>query len=107
MISDFSSIIFDFICRKKPYILYIPDIYDPQLENIYVKNYINIINSFKKDLFHFENKYFEVNETINKIIYYVNNNFILEKKLEDFYNKFSFKSGSNIKDFINYLINLK
>jgi hypothetical protein len=107
VISDFSSIIFDFICRKKPYILYIPDIYDPQLENIYVKNYIKIINSFKKDLFHFENKYFEVNETINKIIYYVNNNFILEKKLEDFYNKFSFKSGSNIKDFINYLINLK
>ena len=36
VISDFSSIIFDFICRKKPYILYIPDIYDPQLENIYV-----------------------------------------------------------------------
>jgi CDP-glycerol glycerophosphotransferase (TagB/SpsB family) len=106
VISDFSSIIFDFICRKKPYILYIPDIYDPQLENIYVKNYIKIINSFKKDLFHFENKYFEVNETINKIIYYVNNNFILEKKLEDFYNKFSFKSGSNIKDFINYLIKL-
>ena len=106
VVSDFSSIIFDFICRKKPYILYIPDAYDPQLENIYVKNYIKIINSFKDNLFHFENKYYEINETVNKIIYYINNNFNLEKKLVDFYNKFSFKSGNNIKDFINYLTNL-
>ena len=36
VVSDFSSIIFDFICRKKPYILYIPDAYEPQLKNIYV-----------------------------------------------------------------------
>ena len=93
--TDFSSIIFDFICRKKPYILYIPDAYDPQIENIYVKNYFKIINSLKNDLFHFQNKYFKVDETINKIIYYINNNFNLEKKLKEYYKKYSFKSGNN------------
>lgn len=103
LVTDFSSIIFDFICRKKPYILYIPDAYDPQIENIYVKNYFKIINSLKNDLFHFQNKYFKVDETINKIIYYINNNFNLEKKLKEYYKKYSFKSGNNIKDFIKYL----
>lgn len=106
VVSDFSSIIFDFICRKKPYILYIPDAYEPQLKNIYVNNYFTIINSLKNGFFHFENTFFDSNETINKIIYYINNNFNLEKKLEDFYNKFSFKSGNNINDFIKYLNNL-
>jgi CDP-glycerol glycerophosphotransferase (TagB/SpsB family) len=96
VVSDFSSIIFDFICRKKPYILFIPDVYEPQLKNIYVNNYYTIINSLKTGFFHFENVFLDLNETINKIIYYINNNFNLEKKLEDFYNKFSFKSGNNI-----------
>jgi len=106
VVSDFSSIIFDFICRKKPYILYIPDAYEPRLKTIYVSNYFKLINSFKNGLNHYENTFFDIKETINKIIYYINNNFNLEKKLEDFYNKFSFKSGNNIKDFIKYLNNL-
>ena len=75
VVSDFSSIIFDFICRKKPYILYIPDAYEPQLKNIYVSNYFKLINSFKNGLYHYENTFFDIQETINKIIYYSNNNF--------------------------------
>ena len=106
LITDFSSIIFDFICMKKPYILYIPDAYDPQIENIYVKNYFKIIKSLKYNLFHFKNIFLDVNETINKIIYYINNNFNLEQILKDYYNEFSFKSGNNIKEFIKYLIKL-
>ena len=107
VITDFSSIIFDFICRKKPYIIFIPEAYDPQIKNIYVKKYYNIIKRFKNNSLNYENKFFEVNKAINKIIYYINNNFILEKKLEQFYKKFSFKSGNNIKDFIKYLNDLK
>ena len=106
VVSDFSSIIFDLICRKKPYIIFIPDAKDPEIKNIYENNYYEIIDSMKKDSF-FENKFFEVNQTVNKIIYYINNNFKLEEKLEKFYKTFLFKSGHNIQDFIDYLIKLK
>ena len=54
----------------------------------------------------FENKYTNLNETINKIIYYINNNFNLEPKLVKFYDSFGFKNGSNINIFIEYLKNL-
>ena len=54
----------------------------------------------------FENKYFEINETINKIMYYINNNFKLEPKLEDFYNSFNLKNTDFINNFINYLKDL-
>ena len=107
VITDFSSIIFDIICREKPYIIFVPDANDPQLIDLYNKNDYYTIQSFKKNTFKFENIYFEVNETINKIIYYINNNFILNKKLKKFYKNFSFKSGNNTNDFISYLINLK
>ena len=105
VVSDFSSIIFDLICRKKPYIIFIPDANDPKIKKIYDYNYYKIINSMKKDKF-FKNKFFNVNETVDKIIYYINNNFKLEKKLLKFYEEFSFKYGHNIKDFIDYLIKL-
>ena len=107
LISDFSSIIFDIICRKKPFIIFVPDANDPNIKNIYTKPYYNIILSLKNNIYNFSNQYFEVNETINKILFYVNNNFQLEKKIKKFYKRFGFKSGNNIKDFIKYLINLK
>lgn len=107
VITDFSSIIFDIICRKKPYIIFIPDANDPQIKNIYKRKIYKIINSFKKNNFKFENVYLKVNETVNKIIYYINNNFTLDKKLKKFYSTFSFKSGNNIKEFITFLKNLK
>jgi CDP-glycerol glycerophosphotransferase (TagB/SpsB family) len=39
IITDFSSIIFDIIVRKKPYIIFIPDSDDPNLHNIYIDHY--------------------------------------------------------------------
>ena len=107
IVSDFSSIIFDIICRNKPYIIFIPDANDPQLKYIYNRNINEIIKSFKNNIFQFENIYFELNETINKIIYYIKNNFTLDTKLKKLYTTFSFKSGNNIKKFISYLKNLK
>ena len=35
IVTDFSSIIFDIIYRRKPYIIYIPDANDPIIKNIY------------------------------------------------------------------------
>ena len=107
IVSDFSSIIFDFMYRRKPFILYIPDAYDTMIKHIYSKDYYNIIDSFKNGTFKFENIYFEIDDTVNKIIYYINNNFNLEPKMVKFYNSFSLKEENSIKEFINYLKNLK
>ena len=107
LVSDFSSVIFDLIYRRKPFIIYIPDLEDPKIKDLYVKDYYNLIESIKNGTIEFENKCFSINETINKIIYYINNNFSLEKKLENYYNNFNFKKDKNINKFINYLKNLK
>ena len=106
-VSDFSSIIFDLIYRRKPIIIYIPDSNDPQIKDLYYKEYYNIIDSMKNGKIYFENLYFNLNEVINKIIYYINNNFKLEPKLEKFYDSFELKKGNNINKFVNYLKNLK
>lgn len=107
VVTDFSSILFEMIYRRKPFIFYIPDIDEPKLEEIYKTDYYNLINSIKNGTIRFENKYANINKTIDKIIYYINNNFQLEKKLKKFYDSFSFKKGNNIKKFMNYLKSLK
>ena len=103
VISDFSSIIFDLIYRRKPFIIFIPDANDPEIKDIYTKNYYELIECLKNGTIEFMNKYFDVNETVNKIIYYINNNFKLEPKLKKFYDSFQFKSGHYINKFIRYL----
>ena len=105
IVSDFSSVIFDMIYQGKPYIMFIPDAYDNKIKYIYENGYFEIINSLKNGTIHFENKYFNVNETVNKIIYYIKNNFILEPKLKKFYDSFEFNCKNSTNRFINYLLN--
>ena len=107
LITDFSSIIFDFMVCNKPFIIYIPDSDDINIKERYSKNYYNIINNLKKGKIYFENKFFNIQKVINKIMYYINNNFKLDIKLKKFYNKFKLKGGNNIKYFVDYLIKLK
>lgn len=102
LITDFSSIIFDMIYREKPYIIFIPDANDPNIKYIYWNRSFEVINSFKRNEYHFENIYFNLNETINKIDYYINNDFQLDSKLQKLYNRFNFSHESSIKKFINY-----
>ena len=106
VVTDFSSIVFDIMYRKKPFIIYVPDSNDPKIKEIYTKDYYELIESLNNGTIYFENKYFNLNETINKIIYYINNNFTIDPKLEYFYNSFGFKSGNNINKFIDYLKNI-
>ena len=103
VISDFSSIIFDFIYRNKPYIIYIPDADDPEIHNIYSNEYFELIESMSNNSFKFENIFFDINQTINKIIFYINNNYTLDYKLNNFYKSFNLKQGNNIEKFIDYL----
>ena len=107
VVSDFSSIIFDFMYRNKPFVIYIPDAKDPQIKKIYKNDYYELIESLKNGTIYFENKYFYINETVNKIIYYINNNYILDSKLKMFYDSFGFKRENSIDKFVYYLKNLK
>ena len=103
VISDFSSIIFDLMYREKPFIIFVPDAEDPQIKDLYTSDYYDLIQSIKNGTIEFENKFFTVNETVNKIIYYINNQFLLESKLEKFYKSFGFKKRKSINQFIKYL----
>ena len=104
IVTDYSSIIFDIIYRRKPFIIYIPDINDPMNKENYKNDTYNIINNFANHDFKFENIFFDVNSTIGKINYYINNKFQLEEKLIQFYDLFNFNNNKNINDFLNYIL---
>ena len=106
VITDFSSIIFDIMIRNKPYIIYIPDSNEPNIDNIYDENYCNIIKRLRNGTINFQNRFFNVESTVNKILYYINNNFVLEPSLMNFYNKLNLTGGNNTNNFIIYLKNL-
>ena len=56
-ITDFSSIIFDFIYRRKPFIIFIPDYNDTLISDNYKKYYFELIQSIKNGTIEFENKF--------------------------------------------------
>ena len=66
IITDFSSVIFDFIIRKKPYIIFIPDSNDLNLKKIYSESYYNKINYLKNGSV-FQNIFIKLNDTVDKI----------------------------------------
>ena len=67
----------------------------------------SIDSSFNDDLItKFENKVFSSFETVNKMIFYIQNNFALDDKLERFYQQFGFKMEKSIDKFIDYLVKL-
>ena len=106
IVTDFSSIVFDIMYRRKPFIIYIQNSKDEKIKDIYTRDYYDLIESMNNGTIYFENIFFNINQTINKIIYYLHNNFTIETNLIKFYDSFQFKSGNNINKFINYLINL-
>ena len=106
VVSDFSSIIFDLMYRRKPFILYVPDGNDPEIKKIYTDDYINLINDMNQKKFKVENLVFTVKETIDKMISYIDNDFAIDEKLKKYFEVFGIKKGNNIDTFIDYLTNL-
>ena len=107
-ITDFSSIIFDFIYRKKPFIVYIPDYNDTLINDNYKKYYVELIQSIKNGTIEFENTFFDIVSVVNKIIFYQKNNFQLDEKLIKFYDSFNLnKKANNIYEFIKYIKKIK
>ena len=106
-ITDFSSIIFDFIYQRKPTIIYIPDYNDTLININYKKTYYELIQLMKNGTILFENQLFNIDSVINKIIFYLKNNFKLDKKLEIFYDSLNLKQNNNVYEFIKYIKNIK
>ena len=92
--------------QKKPFIMFLPDSEDSNINKLYNSNYYKLIRDLKEGKIDFMNKYFTVNQTVDKIISYINNNFKIENELFDFYQSFNLTCGNNTSKFINYLENL-
>ena len=87
-------------------ILFIPDGLDPDLENIYTKEYYETINKIKNGSIYLDEVFLELKKARDKIIYYIKNGFSLEEERLNFYNTFRLKKNYNTKRFINYINNL-
>ena len=103
IVTDFSSVVFDVMYRNKTFIIYFPDFDEPNIDSIYKQDYSYVIRAMKKNKFGFKNVFYTVKEVIEKIIYYVDNNFIIEKELKSFYDVFFPERGESIPKFIEYL----
>ena len=103
IITDFSSILFDAIVQKKPLILFIPDGLDPNIQDIYTYEYYETITKIKNGDIYLGEVFFDLNKVIDKIIYYINNNFVLEREKIKFFKQFNLKNFGNTNKFINYI----
>ena len=79
-ITDYSTLCFDFMFQNKPVLFYPLDINDPKLskEDSYNAKYLN-----KKMIF--GNNYNNSKDMIEKIKFYVNNDFTIEKNIKNIY----------------------
>ena len=107
VVSDFSSVIFDLMYRGKPFVIYIPDADDPNLNKIYSDDYVDLIHRMNNGTFKTENKCNTIEETVDKIIFYIKNKFNIDDKLKKYFQFFDFKVGNNIGKFITYLSSLE
>ena len=106
LITDFSSIIFDFVYRRKPFIIYIPDHNDTLINLFYKRNYYELIRSMKNGTIEFENTFYNIDLVVNKIIFYIKNNFQLDERLKIFYDNLNIIHKDNIYEFIKYIKNI-
>lgn len=88
LITDYSSIAFDFMYQNKPCLFYRMDFND---KNLCIEDKENLENAKEKDIFVYNCLYNE-DEVIDKIEFYIKNNFQLEsqnaeKNLQFFYYK--------------------
>ena len=79
---------------------------EPQIEVRYKREYYEFYEKIKNGKIKIENMVYNVDELVDKVIYYINNNFTLEDNVKNFYDSFGIKAGNNVDAFINYLINL-
>ena len=60
----------------------------------------------KNGTIEFENTFYNIDLVVNKIIFYIKNNFQLEEKLKIFYYNLNMIQKDNIYEFIKYIKNI-
>ena len=60
----------------------------------------------KNETIEFENIFFNIDSVINKILYYIKNNFRLDENLKIFYDSLNLTQNNNIYEFIKYIKNI-
>ena len=93
LITDWSSVAFDFMFQNKPVIYYILDKGDPILGKLDKKD----IDCFDYKQYIMPNVIFDEQGVIEKIKYYVENNFELEDNVKEKYESF-FYTKTNIRE---------
>ncbi len=94
LVTDFSSVSFDFMFQNKPVICYIPDYNDYKTLS---RNDRADLECFDYKKLVFPNVYFDEENTINKLKYYVENNFELEENVREKYAQYFF-TKENIRE---------
>ena len=100
-ITDFSSISFDFMFQNKPVLFYHLDKND-KLEFL-EKQFMEI--DYNNSIY-FKNIFLKHEDVVNKIKFYVNRNFILEKGLSEKYKTMFYNKKNITKKLINIINNL-
>ncbi len=95
LVTDFSSVAFDFMYQNKPILCYLMDRFDPNLSEIDKPD----LKKFDYKQYVFPNIYFEQEDIINKIKLYVENDFNIEPEVQEKYNKF-FYFKNNIREIL-------
>ena len=98
LLTDLSSVAFDFMFQNKPVILYGLDKGDKLLE----KNQYRDLELLKEKTF--PNIFFDENAVIEKIKYYVNNDFKVEKEVLDIYDTFFYIKDNIREDLTNQIV---
>jgi len=84
-------------------ILYIPDGLDINLKDIYSYQYYETITKLKNGMIFLLEIFLELKDVVNKIIYYIKNNFALENENLLIYKEFRLKNRGNTRRFIKYI----
>ena len=101
LITDFSSISFDFMFQNKPVLFYFIDVNDTF--DFQEKSYMKIRED---NSIYFENVFYEKDSLINNIKYYVNQNFILRNGLAQKYKTLFYNKKNIIKKIVNVINNI-
>ena len=93
LITDFSSVCFDFMFQNKPVIYYLLDMNANDIEEEDKEN----MRAFEHKKENLANVFYDEKDIVKKIEFYVNNNFTLEPEVKEKYNKF-FYTKNNIRE---------
>lgn len=87
LITDFSSVAFDFMFQDKPVLYYLLDFQDKNLNKYESKD----LERFEYKKFIMPNVFYDEKDVINKLKFYIENNFAIEKENKNKYDKFFYE----------------